>query len=345
MELIVTGISAVNFYRTPPAVRNQYPPLPISEKPAIRRTVANGAVFEDLLKSPLHLLVTDINNRTHTKNLKQHLWREPLGKGLVCCDDVVNKITSPEMTLLIMARELSLPKLALLMYEFCGTYSTFEPNSRASKVQERATSRLSGVDQEGWHQTIDSAGRPSTLWQRPPLTSIEKLRDFAFQITHTPGIVKFRQAIDLIVGVTRSPFESKAAMLLGGPKKYGGQAFPIVTNEVIHFSENAREFSSSNYAVADILITNKKTGTLIDIECQGDMVHASEFAKERDADRALALQAMGVEIVYLSYKQIANFNHFQSFCAHLAKLSGRRLYPKSAKQMKAERELRNELFC
>lgn len=345
MELIVTGTSAVNFYRTPPALRACYPPLPISESPSQRRLLATCPAVEDLVKTPLHLLVSDINKRTHAKNLKQHLWAGPLDQGFVQFDDVLNKITTPEMTLLIMARELSRAKLALLMYEFVGTYATFDTNSRSSLLLDHAKSRLSNSTHEGWVQTIDSSGKPTNLWQRPPLTSIEKLQDFSLHAAKAPGIGKFRQAIEMVVGVTRSPFESKAAMLLGAPRKFGGQGFPIVTNETIRYNENAREFSSNNYAVADLLIRNKKTGKLIDIECQGDIIHASEVAKERDADRALALQAMGIEIVYLSFKQIANFDHFQSFCAHLSKISEHRLYLKSANQMKTERELRQALFA
>lgn len=343
MNDIIAGKTALAFYRVPPRLRKSYPPLPLGTDVGTRRALSKTPIVAELLSSPLFFMVTGEADRTCEANIKQLLWTGPLPVGAVRDDNVVNQITSPEMTLFMLAREVPTSQLALLMYEFCGRYAVYEPRGAAREKLERIDATR-GLQSDGWQRVSDSNGRPSDLWQRDPLTTVDKLWDFAAVTKGAYCHKKFEAALRMVAGEAYSPFEAKAAMLLAAPRCLGGQGLEISMNEDIAFNEDAQLLALIHYATADILIRNQKTGRLIDVECQGDMIHKGDFAAAKDADRMTALQSMGVEVITLSYQQISNYDRFHTFLGHLCNVADIELRDKSEAFVKKERQLRKELF-
>ena len=82
----------------------------------------------------------------------------------------------------------------------------------------------------------------------------------------------------------------------------------------------------------------------VDVECQSSSHHFGARSSANDADRATALQMMGVEVIQLTYAQLANAQRFDAFSRFLAEKVGVAYHEKTARERRAQRALRAEVL-
>lgn len=343
MEEVFCDISAFHFYRTPPSVLALFDELPISRDQLTRQTLSGLPFAEHVLGTPLNVIVTSRCTRSSaSKTIKRHLWLGELPSEAVREIEGSGTFTSPEMTLLLMARWMSVPRLALAMYEFCGSFTVYKPTPELEiQVKQSGSERLNHL--AGWQRVIDSKGAPTTLWKRPPLLSCERLHEFAAENAGVYGGKIFRQATDMVAGMTRSPLEAEAALLFYMSRRLGGYGLKIKTNKVIRLTARARKIYQHDYCEADIYIESPDGSRIVDVECQGAAVHTGERALVSDANRTTALESMGIAVVQITYQDVRNMERMAIVVEHIADKLGVNLAPKTERMLRAERKLREEL--
>lgn len=342
MERVICDISAFNFYRTPPSVCALFDELPIARDQTTRRNLVKQPFSVYVLGAPLHILAKELNFCNSAKTIRRHLWTGELPVGAIREIEGAGTFTSPEMTLLLMARWLPVPRLALAMYEFCGAFTVYKP--KAALAEQIKQTGAGGIDyQYGWQQVRDSKGNLTSLWKRPPLLSIEGLQRFAQVNVGAYGGRSFKRAASMVAGLTRSPLEAEAALLLSASRRLGGYGFKIKTNHSIRLSRSARRIYQHDYCEADIYIESSDGRHIVDVECQGAVVHTGDVAGISDANRTTALESMGISVVQITYQDIHSPERLEIIAQHIASKLGM-VYPaKSDAMNKAELRLRKEL--
>lgn len=343
MELVYTGRTALDFYRTPPRVMQALPYLSCDPSHAERSHFTSNATLKALTNFPVHVVDFDRNDSSPSINIKHHLVTGEMPSGHVWSDDVLGHVTSPLFTLLMLAREVSTIKLAMLMYEFCGGYSVYSPTESAKGLLELMENDGRFSEFDGWRKVGGAARFKSQLWMRKPLLELDDLCRFASETKGIRGNKRFAQAAQLVKGVTLSPFETKAALLLSAPRKLGGQGLELETNVLIRFEGKAKKLASAAYAEADICLASPKFDLPVVLECQGRQVHSINALNDNDANRALALETMGYKVVLLTYEQIKNHERYAAFLQYLKSDLGIKIEKKSERQQEKELDLHFEL--
>lgn len=333
MDMMISGISAFRYYRTPPQVLALLPGLP---RPADPRALPGHPLVEHLFGLPLHTLVTDANHRSCSNNVASTVWSGTLPSGAEAESPWCETIASPLFTLFTLARTLPVVDLALAMYEFCGEFSVYGP---APELEGRIPDIL-----DGWKRVKGPGGQGTDLWMRPPLIERDDLLEFAQRCRGKHGCRAFAEAASLVFGITRSPMEAQAALLLGAPRTKGGYGFALETNRPVRLTATARKIGLRDYCVADLYLESPDGTKAVDVECQGNIVHNGVKAAESDADRTTALESMGTNVVLLSHGQLASETRLAHVADHIARLLGVKLKPKTERMRKTERDLRRRIF-
>lgn len=357
MEDIISGISAFNFYRNPPSSLATLSEPECFINPVMKRRISQDETIKALFGLPLHCLVFDQNKRANSINIKHHLWTGSLPSGALRTIDNLGTITSPEMTLFMIARDYSLGAAAMAMYEMCGGYAVYdipqlvwdlrgeEKNEFVFLDDHTAGPRYSMVDySEGWEQVFDFKNKSTGLWMRPPLTSIEDLKAFAADARGCRGVAQFERALSLVKGCVLSPFEARAAIMLGTSRRLGGFGFDVEVDAEIPYDRRAQRISGRGNARADILITSPDGNKQVDVECQGAVVHTGDKAGVDDARRTAAVESMGISVVPITFNQLASEARFSSIVELIYQKLGMKMKPKTETMMKAEQTLRYEIF-
>ena len=345
METILCDISAFEFLRIPPCVLRLSLDTPDLSKSRGRQSLYRRDRFLGYVRVPLHILEC---NRTHMHQSAafiRHLWTGDLPSGSLIEIDAYHSVTSPEFTLLQLARHLPLPQLALAMYELTGTYSEIHLTAEHRNELKRRMSQTGWRGEDGWRPVIDVKGDITDQWYREPLTSKENLERFADAVGNVRGIRRFRQAVELLCGVARSSFEAKAAITIGWGRHLGGWGLgPMSLNRTVHFDAGAQTIAGQSYARVDLFLETTDSLPALGIECQGRSVHGPGGITEHDADRLLALESTGLPMILVTYQQINNQKRFQELIQYIAKKRGVKLRPKTARQAAKERELRYQVL-
>lgn len=336
MEMIVAGTSAFRLYRTPPQALITMPRLPVSEDRGTRMSLHAHPLVKHVFGYPIDTLVPEHSHRTGADLYNPISWTGELPKESLIEVDGAGKLTSPEFTLFTMARSVPMLELALAMYEFCGEFSVYAPSEEVEAALAYAP--------RGWRRVNDSRGRGTNLWMRPPLTTVERIRSFADSVGGRRGIRAFNTAAGLVCGVVRPPMEAQAALLLSAPRPMGGYGLEVQTNRIIRLTPEARKLAQRDYCIADLYLESPDGTKVIDIECQGAAVHAGELASESDADRTTALEAMGLDVLLLSYGQMASQQRFALSVDLAAQKLSVELKRKTERMLNAECDLRRRIM-
>ncbi len=347
METVLCDISAFRLHRTPPQVTAVLPSLAGVAASKSRLAFANHPTTEQLLGLPVHRLLFDSSQRCggRDRNFKDHLWtakncgiaieEHPIGCG----------VTSPLYTLLFLARHVPLEQLIMAMYEMCGMFAVFHPSAAIEAELSKLNDKQALDAYPNWERVINLNGAPTDLWKRAPLIDLADLHDFAQKTEGLTGHKAFVKAARYVTGITASPFEVQASMLLGLPRHLGGEGFEgLENNKRISLSPNARNLALQSTCFADLYFEAYDGAAPLDIECHGRGVHDGERASISDADRATALESMGINVVQLTYGQIQDPARFESVRQLIAKLRGTRITEKCPAFKQKEMELRRQLF-
>lgn len=342
METVFSGPSAFKYYRTPPQVLALCHELPMSQDRATRTAFPNHPTTKAVLGQTVHTLVASKSEQTGAKYVKQHLWKGPRPSGDTYEDPVIGTLTSPLFTLLTLARDFSAIEVAMAMYELCGKFSVYEPSPEIESLlpSPQGAQRLGF----GWNRVMGTDGRPSSLWTREPIIELGDLKGFVDEIKGMRGSTTFAKAAEMVLGVVRSPLEARAAMLLGLPRSRGGYGLSIQTDKVIRLGASARAMVGKDYLVADIYVESKDGRHALDIECQGEIIHSGIGARISDADRACAIEASGVDILYLTKRQLKNTDNLTLFIELVEGKLHERMPARTERMKNTEQELRYHLF-
>lgn len=343
MEDILYGISAFRYHRTPSQVRALLPCIPQKESDKRREAFKKHPLVCEITGLPAHLMVRSRSEMTGARSVKSHLMTGSLPFGSVKETEFGLSVSSPLLTLLQLAQSVSEIHLVMAMYEMCGSFAVFKPSAAIEEMlaQEGSVFQLA----DSWRRVCSQNGRPSDLWQRPPLVSIEELNNFAYEVKERRKGAKFLEAAKLVTGITASPFEAQLSILLSFPRRKGGEEIRCFeNNKRIALSRKASLISGKNSCYADLLFEERVHGRPVIVECQGAIAHGSEKSLMSDSDRTMALQEMGYDVLPLTYGQIVNPRNFDIFRRLLFKRLGLRYRDKTPEALMQEHELRRNLF-
>ncbi len=292
----------------------------------------------------MHRIVDGQNQRGASKLYASHYYKTNFPFGSFCETYHGFRVTSPAATLLTMASSCSREELLMATYEMVGTFSVFNPCERAEAVLDQVPARRAMASSSYWRRVQNVDGQGTSLWKRRPLLELDELARFCDGAEGFRGIKKLRWAAAHVTGETASPFEAQASMLLGLPRRCGGEGLEIKNNQRIQLSADARRIYPYDSCYADILIEGEGDNAGVIVECQGRSVHASEAAGISDSNRATALAGMGYEVILLTHEQIRDARSFQVVLDIIARKTGKPRRDKTDLELRAEENLREAVF-
>lgn len=316
--ITLCGWSAFQWHRIPPLVRMLH--LSGIEEGASALPDDPSLPLLGGIDRPLHVLAADDAHRPRAAGIKPlvHSLLPPKTSLIPICDGLF--VTNVAYTALTLARSLSTARLALAISELLGSFAVFKPPFELQIVLDQiAAGNVSefgdlGGDLlfeslRGWQQARNLKGQPTDLWQRPALTSLEQLRQFAYDLPHrTRGAQRLKDALAIAVEAAASPLEVEAALLLGLPRRKGGEGLGAATcNKMITLSPEAKRIAGKSVCYADLFFTAPRKQTrarALDIECQSVAWHDGTEKTLDDNARATALQCMGLNVMFLTKRQL-----------------------------------------
>ena len=344
MEKIICDISALRYYRTPPRYLYALPEICDFDTPYGRSKLREDPVASRILGIPIHALSLGGTRLTSTL-VQQHFRTKDIPANSIIDTPFGASVTSPLLTLLMLAPKLDPIELALLIYEFTGTFTISAMNRELAREigLSMGANRLERLD--AWRTVGDDPERSNGLWSRPSLITLDAIRDFLALGTGFRGAPRLQRAMRYVTGCVASPFEAKASMLLGAPRILGGEGLSGMRNNLpIRLDDYARRICGKQVVYGDIVWEATREHPAVILECQGAIVHDSAFSAQDDDDRALALEQMGYQVIRITYKQIADEARFQLLAKHLAELLNLTRRPPSFQTAKRQAMMRDKLF-
>ena len=336
----ICGLSAFQLYRVPPQVLEMFPLFPDIAYRSGKLQLLHYPLNHLHIDLPLQTLVTQRKHLRYRESVTTKLWTGELPPGAFCENALGITLTSPLYTLSTMAPQVSEIQLLMAMYEFCGSFAIFSPTPEIQQEVERLP-----VSHD-WEQVRDVEGRPTSLWRRRPLVEPEELVQFARTTSGIRGHKKLLRAAHYVRGAAASPLEAQTAILFALSRRLGGEELPPFSiNHRITLSPQARTIANQNTCFADIFFEQTDKHPALDIECHGHMAHDESVKGGLDANRALALQSMGIEVVFLTHEQICDTARFYAVVQHIASILGACRPPKTELMRHREINVRRELFC
>lgn len=236
----------------------------------------------------IDLMLPYARDRHHYSCTHPHQWTGALPAGSFLALDPNVYIASPEFCFLLMAERRSTIELALLGYALCGGY--FPANSRTGFVNTH------------------------------PVTSTKKLKSYLDRFpSGTRGIAKARRALGWVIDGSRSPMESRCAMLITLGRHYGGYGIqPPQLNHRIELSPEARRLSRQSYCRIDLYWPEIRYG----LEYNGVGFHDDV---DHDSRREIALHAEGIVTTTITANQVIDQLQFREIIRTVTGRLGKRL--------------------
>lgn len=252
METVIAGLSAFRYHRIPPRILQALDePLDISTISG-RIGLGHREKYLLYLETPLGILVRSRSEYHRSRGMNRTLWEGALPPGAIWEIDSYLKVTSPAFTLFLLASRMNRYRLAMAMYELCGSFTVFKTLPQHFDLA-RTLAQLPKRLSDGWWPVVDERGNITELWRRPPLVTVEELCSMAEQVHGRKGYRAFTRTIDEIRGVTASPLEARAAMRLCGSRLYGGEGFGLVElNRRVAFNRAARAVTDGSCGFVDM---------------------------------------------------------------------------------------------
>ena len=309
--------------------------------------IADSAVELSVsLVPPVDLLVTDASQRSASALVRPRLC------SAMACDANVRTaapnvgVTTPLFALQQIAARASLARTVMLASELCGSFSVYVAPEPVRAVLQRLIdeSRLPRIS--GWSPVLDQDGRLTELWSRPPLATARQIREYAQGSPVARGRERLTRAAELVVDGAASPFEVRAGMLLGLSRRLGGEGYGAFRhNQRVPLTQGARSLARRAFLVCDIYWDAVEGRRALDVECQSRLAHAFDDAALSDADRATALDLVGVDVVNVTYGQLTSLARFDALSQLIAEKLGVPYRRRTSSETDAAMRLREELFA
>ena len=385
MDSVLCGASAFSVWRTPPLVRelaelsldNKGLPVSFDRLREVRAVLMreldlwrcstfyldrgrplsevsegigfNAGALAPSVSLPVDVLVDAPGARRGSRLLRPHVLSPALTEGEIVPLAHWLSLTSPALTLLQLAPTLSLPRLVMAASEFCGSFSVYRPPAVLRELIEELAAGSGVPVVGGWRPSFDGEGRLTDVWSRPPLTTPGELFALAERAAGRRGCRALARAASLVVPHAASPFEVQTGMLLGMGPEHGGEGHGgFAYNGRLALDARAQSLSGQSVCYCDVLWAAEEGRRALDLECQSATFHAGERPMLSDADRALALQSMGVEVLFVTYAQIASERRADALAQTVAEKLGAEVVPRTDDFLARRAELRREVlvdFC
>ena len=249
-----------------------------------------------------HFLVDSPEQRFRTKFAESHVCRNtlPPQSAIRLNQDV--SIASPEFTFLRMAKKLSLLNLAAFGSELCADFYY------------------------SWED-----GR-TVIKPRSALVTQNALAAFVEQASFMEGAVNARKALPFIAAHARSPREIQSGLVMGLPRRIGGQGIgaPILNHRIEHAP--TRNCPQGHF-ICDLFWPLAQ----VDVEYEGFECHANRFLE--DSMRRNALESLGITVITLTKDEFRELNDIIAIAKRITEKKGMRWRPPSAKELERMRRL------
>jgi len=224
-------------------------------------------------------------------------------------------VSSPEYCFHQMAAQLTLAKLIELGYELCGVYSL--PLENDPDVPARG------------------------FYNRPPLTSVKKLRCFHESLPSASGCKKAKRALRYILDGSASPMETILAIFLTLPYMLGGFGFDLPDlNKRITLTKAVRREFNVDFLVCDMYWPNER----IAVEYDSDQQHTGSDRIASDSKRRNVLFSSGIKVISVTKQQLYSSVELERVARTIAKQMNKRLFSKKSKFYAMHRELKKQLL-
>lgn len=382
MENIVCDTSALLYWRTPPLARllaaaPEDDPLlrhlvsprrlrrlradladcsPLT--PGIRCAAHLGGAGRELMdargllatgfRGPVDVLAPSREDRRPSEVARPRLWSEPVPSDQLFPAGQGTLVVVPALALRQVAVRATPVRTALLLGELLGSFSAYQPPAPMGELLQELADASALVRYQGWQAGVDNDGRLTGLWSHPPLLTPSAVSGQLEKATTRRGVSKVRAGLELARPNAASPFEVQAGMLLGTSVRRGGEGLGRFShNRRVALGPRAARVARRSACFCDLFWEAEDTpsGRAVDVECQSAAHHFGTRSTARDADRATALQMMGVEVVQLTYAQLADALRFSAFSQFLAGKLGVASREKTERELKAQAELRSEVLA
>ena len=316
--------------------------------PGIRAgaVAASATALSVALEPPVDLLVCHPSERSASALVRPRLCSTPTEPG--GWRSVAPGVTavSPLFSLQQIAARASLPRVVMLASELCGSFSVYVAPEPVRALLQRLIDegRLPRIS--GWSPTLDRDGNLTELWSRPPLSTPERLEEFARCSLTARGRTRLLRAAELVVAGAASPFYVRAGMLLGLSRRLGGEGYGAFRhNQRVPLTQGARSLARRAFLVCDIYWDAVEGRRALDVEGQSRLAHAFDDAALSDADRATALDLVGVDVVNVTYGQLTSLARFDALSQLIAEKLGVPYRRRTSSETDAAMRLREELFA
>ena len=298
------------------------------------------ALLAPAAKAPIDILVHESKHCHRSTLIRPRLWSAELPVGALTQIASDAYVTSPAFTLLQLAATNNLTRTVLLASELCGSFSVFKAPAPIARVLQQLIDRRALPEIDGWRPALKD-GRLTDLWTRPPLIDPADLRMIAAASDARNGKATLSKAAELVVPGAASPLEVQTGVLLGFPRRLGGEGISgFRHNERVGLSSEAKTLAKRDYCSCDLYWDDG-----LDIECQSAQYHSNLEDYLSDSERAAALKLMGVEVLPVTYSQLAEEARFDALVSVISRIRDLKLSKKSDRQRAKTLELRREVFC
>ena len=288
-----------------------------------RSVQAAAPLLSPCLDAPVDLMVGDKAQRRTSRLVRPRVWSQGVPDDLVARIGDGLAVVSPLVALQQLASRASLVRTVLLLSELCGTFSVYVPPEPVRRLLQQL------IDDEclprvyGWSPSLDAKGRLSHLWSRPALLSLEDVRAWVNRTEEPRGRERLRQASELVVARAASPFEVQTGVLLGFSPRRGGEGYAGFShNHRVTLTPAARRLAGRSTCYCDLFWDAADGRRAVDLECQSALSHLGEESALSDANRSAALQAMGIDVVGITFAQLKDTQRFAAFSELLASKLG-----------------------
>ena len=312
MSIVLGHTSALAAWRDPEVFRLlEHAPLCVagSETPTpisatSMRDICMHAPLLQRLERPLHILVPEATARRRVKGVVCHVRPEVFQNAQLYAWTPSILVPTPVHCLMEIGRYATIPQLALLVCEFCGTYAR-------AKNHERGF--------------ID----------RPPLTSIDALKHEAESLQYAFGRKKLLRALSYSFDNAASPMEAVVGLHLVPPSSQGGFGFPPPLFNWQLDVPCAMRQAAGQAAVKPDMYWPKHN---VVVEYDSDQYHLDKDRHAWDSRRRTTL------VFTLTRGQLMDLNTMNAFANMLGKALGRTCMPRAANFETKQLHLRAELL-
>lgn len=266
---------------------------------------------------PLFLLVADPQRKRRVRHVHQRPCHHRFPVRSFLCVEGMAYVPSPELIFVLMSHYLTLTGLMLLGMELCGHYRLTNTSSRRPFESREA------------------------LYGQRPLTSVNRIKRLVDQIDGVGGIKNARRALTYMANGAASPMESVLYLLLCLPRSLGGYGIPApILNAKRPVTKQAESLTFARHLIPDLYWPASR----LDVEYDSEEFHSDPDSLIAGARRTLALRAMRVESISVTYDIVSDMCAFDATARMIVRKLGLRNYKANDDVLRAREALRRALL-